>query len=95
MMLDVPKVIGTLVLLGASGCTMFMRPPQIVQFKDAVVVPSDDVFLHDGGVGPVWMGRIEPGSECVYQCRKADCVYIACPIAVDATKTKMVLPDER
>jgi len=85
-----------ILLLGAAGCTMFMRTPKFVEFEQAVVLPADDVFRRDvEDVQPVWRGRIEAGSMCVYEGRKADIVYINCPVALDLRETEITLPEKQ
>jgi hypothetical protein len=73
---------------------MFMRSPKFVRFEQDVLIPKDDVFRHEASVVPVWRGHIESGSSCVYQGRKADIVYVTCPVAIDARETKVVVRDE-
>lgn len=78
-----------------SGCTMFMHAPRFVRLEQPVVVPADDAFRGDGDAPPSWKGRIEAGSTCIYQGRKADIVYISCPLAIDVRETKVILPDDQ
>lgn len=85
-----------MLMLGASGCTMFMRTPKFVQFEQVVVVPANDVFRRDvEDVQPVWQGRIEAGSMCVYNGQKADIVYVNCPVALDLREIKITLPESQ
>ena len=91
----IQKVVILLSAVGTSGCTMFMQTPKFVRFEQPVVVPADDAFRGDRDVQPTWQGRIEAGSTCVYQGRKADVVYVSCPIAIDLRETKVLLPEDQ
>lgn len=81
-----------ILISGLATLTACMSRPTYVSFRHDTQVPADDVFRRGDPAAVKWTGNIEQGSVCELKSRKADVMYVLCPIAIDASRVDVVKP---
>ena len=83
-------IAGMFLLVGLEAC---VSRPAYVSFRYDTQVPADDVFRRGDPSAVKWTGTIKEGSLCQLSNRKGDVMYVSCPIAIDASRVRIVEPE--